>query len=199
MAAPVVGIVGGIGSGKSTVAAEFAAHGGHLIAADRLGHEALREPDIKQAIVARWGDRLLDDAQQIDRKRLAAIVFADPGERRALEAMTHPYITQRIREEIARARQRPEVRLIVLDAAVMLEAGWNEVCDHLVFVDAPHPIRLQRVRERGWSAHEVADRENAQMSPAAKRGRADAVVDNSGTPEGAAAQVRAIMAGWGLL
>ena len=198
MAAPVVGIVGGIGSGKSTVAAEFAAHGGHLIAADRLGHEALREPGIKQAIVARWGDGILDDTQQVDRKRLAAIVFADANERRALEAMTHPYITQRIREEIASARQRPEVRLIVLDAAVMLEAGWNGVCEHLVFVDAPHPVRLQRLGERGWSTQNVADRENAQMSLAEKRGHADAVVDNSGTPEGAAAQVRVILVGWGI-
>jgi dephospho-CoA kinase len=199
MAAPVVGIVGGIGSGKSTVAAEFAAHGGHLIAADRLGHEALREPGIKQEIVACWGDRVLDDAQQIDRKRLAAIVFADPNERRALEAMTHPYIKQRICEEIARARQQAEVRLIVLDAAVMLEAGWHDVCDHLVFVDAPHLVRLQRVKERGWSTVEVADRENAQMSLPEKRGHADAIVDNSGMPEGAAAQVREILAGWGVV
>jgi dephospho-CoA kinase len=199
MTAPVVGIVGGIGSGKSTVAAEFAAHGGHLIAADRLGHDALRQSDIQQAILARWGDRLLDGVQQIDRKKLAAIVFADANERRALEGMTHPYITQRIRDEITRARQRPEVRLIVLDAAVMLEAGWHNVCDHLVFVDAPHPVRLQRLKQRGWSGSEVADRENAQMSLVEKRGHADTVVNNSGTPEGAAAQVREIMAEWGLV
>jgi dephospho-CoA kinase len=113
--------------------------------------------------------------------------------------MTHPYIAQRIREEIASARLRPDVRLIVLDAAVMLEAGWHDVCDHLVFVDAPHPVRLQRLNERGWSAQAVADRESAQMSLAEKRAHADAVVDNSGPPELAMAQVRAVMAGWGLL
>ncbi len=198
MPPPVVGIVGGIGSGKSLVAAEFAAHGGLLIVADQLGHEALRQPDIKAQVVARWGD-LLDAGGEIDRKRLAAIVFADATERKALEAMTHPFIGLRIREEIAKGSARPEVRWIVLDAAVMLEAGWHGACDRLVFVDAPRALRLERLtRKRGWSVQELDKRQSAQMPLEEKRRHADAIVDNSGPPEHVAAQVQALIAKWGL-
>jgi dephospho-CoA kinase len=199
MSPPVVGIIGGIGSGKSLVAAEFAAHGGHLIAADQLGHEALRQPAIKARVVARWGEPVQDATGEIDRKRLAAIVFADANERQALEAMTHPYIGRRIREEIAKARGRPEVRLIVLDAAVMVEAGWQGVCDHVVFVDAPRETRLRRLTEkRGWSAQELETRERAQMSTDEKRRHADAIIENGGTPEQVAERVRELLGGWGL-
>src|SRR5207237_2027324 len=104
------------------------------------------------------------------------------------------------REEIAKARERPEVRFIVLDAAVMLEAGWHDVCDHLVFIDSPREVRLQRLRDgRGWSAQEVQDRENAQMALAEKRRFADAVVDNSAGPGEIGPQVERLLAGWGLL
>jgi len=195
---PVVGIIGGIGSGKSLVAEAFVAHGGHVIAADRLGHEALRQPDIQAQIVARWGKQVLDAGGAIDRRRLAAIVFADTAERHALEAMTHPYIGRRLREEIAKARARPEVRLIVLDAAVMLEAGWQDVCAHRVFVDTPREVRAQRLQQRGWSAQELENREKAQLPVDEKRRYADAVVDNSGTPDSVAAQVGALVAGWRL-
>jgi dephospho-CoA kinase len=199
MSPPVVGIIGGIGSGKSLVAAEFAAHGGHLISADQLGHEALRHPDVKAQVVARWGEAVLDADGEIDRKRLAAIVFADANERKALEAMTHPFIGRRIREEIAKARSAAEVRLIVLDAAVMLEAGWHGVCDRVVFVNAPRESRLRRLTEkRGWSAQEAEKRELAQMSVDEKRLHADAVVENSGKPELVAVQVKGLMAQWGL-
>jgi dephospho-CoA kinase len=199
MPPPVVGIIGGIGSGKSLVAAEFAAHGGHLIVADQLGHQALRQPAVKAQIVARWGNAVLDATGEIDRKRLAAIVFADANERKTLEAMTHPVIGQRIREEIAQARCRPEVRLIVLDAAVMLEAGWHGVCDHLVFVDAPREMRLGRLTEkRGWALQELEKRERAQMPVDEKRRHADAIVDNSGAPAEVAGQVQRLMARWGL-
>jgi dephospho-CoA kinase len=199
MSPPVVGIIGGIGSGKSLVAAEFAAHGGHLIAADQLGHEALRQPDIKARVVARWGETLLDATGQIDRKRLAAIVFADANERQALEAMTHPYIGRRIGEEIAKARSRSDVRLIVLDAAVLVEASWQGVCDHVVFVDAPREARLRRLTEkRGWSVQELEKRQRAQMSTDEKRRHADAIVENSGTPEHVAAQVQSLVVQWGL-
>ena len=199
MSPPVVGIVGGIGSGKSLVAAQFAAQGGHLIAADQLGHEALRQPDVKAQVVARWGAAMLDSDGQIDRKRLAAIVFADASERQALEVMTHPIIGQRIREEIAKACARPDVRLVVLDAAVMLEAGWHGVCDHVVFVDAPWETRLTRLMEkRGWNADELQKREQAQMPVDDKRRHADAIVENNGAPDQVASKVKELLTQWGL-
>src|SRR5579883_3058438 len=155
-AKPVVGLLGGIGSGKSQAAAAFARHGARVIAGDQLGQAALRDPDIRARVVSRWGQGVLEANGEIDRRRLAAIVFADPSQRKALEAITHPWIRQRIHAEVEEARRDPAVTLIVLDAAVMLEAGWNDVCDSLVYVEAPRDARLQRVfQQRGWSEKEV--------------------------------------------
>jgi len=126
---PVIGLLGGIGSGKSQVAALLARRGARVIAGDELAHEVLRQPAIRDAIAARWGRGMLDEQGQVQRRRLGAIVFADSCERRALEAMVHPWIQGRIARQVAAAREDPAVRLIVLDAAVMLEAGWDDVCD----------------------------------------------------------------------
>src|SRR5579884_1022824 len=106
-AKPVIGLVGGIGSGKSAAAAAFARRGGRLIVGDDVGHLALRQPDIREAVVRRWGKELLGDDGEIVRRRLGAIVFADAGERRALEEIVHPWIRRRIEEEIARAQADP--------------------------------------------------------------------------------------------
>ena len=195
----VVGLLGGIGSGKSQVAAAFARHGARIIAGDQLGQAALRDPDIRAGLVSRWGQGVVDDNGEIDRRRLAAIVFADPAERRALEAITHPWIRQRIHAEVAEARNDPRARLIVLDAAVMLEAGWNEVCDRLVYVDAPREVRLQRVaRQRGWNEKEMQAREQAQLPLTEKAVRADHVLDNSATLEHLNRQVNDLLHLWGL-
>jgi dephospho-CoA kinase len=195
----VVGLLGGIGSGKSQVAAAFARHGARIIAGDQLGQAALRDPVIRARVVSRWGDSVVDERGEIDRRRLAAIVFADPAERKALEAMTHPWIRLAIRREIALAKRDPHVPLIVLDAAVMLEAGWNDVCDRLVFIEAPRAVRLERVaRQRGWSEKEVAEREEAQLPLTEKAVRADHVLDNSASLEHLNCQVNDLLHQWGL-
>lgn len=189
---PVLGLIGGIGSGKSLVATELARHGGYLIAGDQLGHEALGQAEIRAAVVARWGEQVVKDDGTIDRRQLGKIVFADAAERQALEALVFPYIASRIATEIDHAQQLPDVRFIVLDAAVMLEAGWDRFCDGIIFVEAPRPLRLQRLaQQRGWSAKEVTAREQAQWPLAAKRARANVVVDNSGTPTDAWTRVQA--------
>jgi dephospho-CoA kinase len=195
----VVGLIGGIGSGKSRVASLLAEQGARVIAADAFGHEALRQPDIKRRAVERWGRELLDERGEIDRRRLGGIVFASPQQRRALETLVFPWIERRIAEEIEAAQRDPQVRLIVLDAAIMLETGWNRVCDRLVFVDAPAELRRQRLAEqRGWGPKEVQAREDAQMALADKRRKADHVVDNSGSPEQLCVQIEDLLREWGL-
>jgi dephospho-CoA kinase len=195
---PVVGLIGGIGSGKSRVAAEFARRGGVIIAGDQLGHEALRQPSVKDQVVRRWGKDVLDENGEIDRRKLARIVFADRAELRALEEMTFPWIARGIEEGIRRARAEAAVALVVLDAAVLLEAGWNRFCDRLVYVHAPRAQRLARVAaQRGWSAKEVDARARAQMSLTDKVSRADDVVDNSRSPEEIARQVETLLRRWG--
>jgi len=195
LARKIIGLIGGIGSGKSRVAAELARHGGIVISGDKLGHQALQDPDIKAAVIQRWGNGILDADGNIDRHRLGKIVFADAKERQALEKLAFPYIERRIGEElIDKAKNNPRPAFVVLDAAVMLEAGWNKFCDRLVYVKAPRPIRLRRLAEqRGLDENEVAMRENAQWPEAEKEKRADFVLDNSGSPEELNQQVNELL------
>jgi dephospho-CoA kinase len=196
---PVVGLVGGVGSGKSRVAAAFAERGARVVSGDDLAHEALRQPEVKEAIAARWGRGVFDERGEVARGRLAAVVFADPAERRALEGLVHPWIRERIRREVGEARRDPAVRLVVLDAAIMLEAGWHGVCDRLVFVDAPKEERLRRVAgQRGWTAADLEARERAQLPLTAKAARADHALDNSGSLEHLGRQVDDLLRHWGL-
>lgn len=197
---PVLGVVGGIGAGKSAVAAAMARRGGVVIDADKLGHAALEQSEIKQKLLARWGERVLKPDGAANRRAIAGIVFDDPSERRVLEELVYPFIRKRAVEEIDQAQADPTVRFVVLDAAVMLEAGWNTVCDRVVYVDAPRGVRLARLAARsGWTPVEVAAREAAQMSLAEKRDRADAVVMNDGSPEQLQGHVDQLLTEWGLL
>jgi dephospho-CoA kinase len=195
----VIGLIGGMGSGKSRVAAEFAKHGARVINADQLGHDALREPAIRDELVGRWGRGVLDEKGDIARGSVARIVFADEAERKFLESKLHPYITSRMREEIEKAQNDVHVKLVVLDAAIMLETGWDQVCDQLVYVYAPRTARLRRLADqRGWSEKEVDTRERAQMSLTEKATRANSAIDNSESPELLARQVEDLLRQWNL-
>ena len=195
----VLGLIGGIGSGKSRVAAEFARRGAVIIAGDQLGHEALRQPAVKEQVRQRWGEGVFDANSEVDRRQLGRIVFTDEAELRALEAMTFPWIERGIEQGIHQAQANPQSALVVLDAAILLEAGWNRYCDRLVYVHAPRAQRLARVAEqRGWTAKEVDARARAQLPLAEKVRRADDVVDNSGSPEETARQVESLLGRWGV-
>jgi dephospho-CoA kinase len=194
---PVICVVGGIGSGKSSVAAAFVRRGGRLIAGDLLGHEALRQPNIRERIVKRFGMSVVNDLGEIDRRQLGRIVFGDAGQLRALESLVFPWIERRIGEEIAIAQTDPGVAFIVVDAAILLEAGWNRCCDRLLFVDAPREARLKRLTEqRGWNEKEVLARESAQMDLDDKRRLADHVIANNGAPGDLDQQVAALLREW---
>jgi dephospho-CoA kinase len=196
---PVIGLIGGIGSGKSRAAAAFVRHGAYLVSGDKAGHEALRQPDIRSRIVQRWGAQVLDDDGEINRRRLGALVFAEAAQLRKLEALVFPFIERRLREEIELARRDPKVRFILLDAAVLLEAGWMPMCDRIVYVHAPREVRLRRLAgQRGWSPEEVSAREQVQLPLTDKVTRADHALDNSGSLESLDRQVADLVAGWGL-
>ncbi|HET6575548.1 MAG TPA: dephospho-CoA kinase [Fimbriiglobus sp.] len=197
---PVIGLVGGIGAGKSAAASAMACRGGRVVDGDRLGHAALELPDVKRQLVERWGKRVLKPNGAVNRRAIAGIVFDQPAELKALEAMVFPHIGRRAREEIVAAQADPAVRFVVLDAAVMLEAGWADACDRIVFVDASRGVRLARLAARsGWTQTEVAAREAAQLAPEAKRARADAVLTNDGTPAELQEHVDRLLGAWGLL
>lgn len=176
---PVVGLVGAIGAGKSAAGRCFAQRGGHVIDADALGHEALRQPEVATALVTLWGEKVLREDGTLDRRAIGRIVFSDPRQRNALEATVFPHIQDRTRAEIAAAQANPAVTFVVLDAAVLLEAGWGELVDALVYVDAPRDLRLARLAARsGWDEAELAAREAAQWPAERKKEKATAVVVN---------------------
>jgi len=197
---PVIGLIGAIGAGKSTAAHCFAARGGTVIDADEIGHEALRQPAIVARVVDRWGERVRKPDGSLDRRAIGRIVFADSSQRVALEELVFPYIGKRCRDEVARGLAEPGTRFVVLDAAVMLEAGWNNETDWVVYVDAPRSARLARLAQRsGWTEQDLAARESAQLPEHAKKARADAVIVNNSHVESLQQQVDRLLTGWGVI
>ena len=188
---PVIGILGGVGAGKSTVAAELVAMGCALVDGDAIGHELLAEPDVQRQLRQRWGDAVFDAAGCVDRKALGEIVFSDRAELAALNAIMHPLIGRRIEQQIARADADESVAAAVMDAAVMLEAGWDKLCTHLVFVDAPQSERLRRkqaaegLEEASWKR-----REEFQIPLDKKVQICDYIVDSSSSVSCLQDQVR---------
>lgn len=196
---PVVGLVGAIGAGKSLAAAILGELGGVVIDGDRIGHAVLKRADVLAKLTRRWGPRVVRPDGTPDRRAIAGIVFPDPAERAALEGIVYPHIQAGVRDRIAAADADPGCRFVVLDAAVMLEAGWHGACDKLIYVDAPRDLRLARVAARsGWTAEDLAAREAAQMPAAEKAARADAVVVNDGTPAELRDRLGRLLNEWGI-
>ena len=180
---PVIGIVGGIGAGKSTVAQAFAQLGCVVSDSDASVREIMRDPGVVGQFVEWWGREVLMPDGSIDRGRVARIVFDQPYERRRLEGFIHPMVHQRRRDlvEQAVAQGAPGV---IIDAPLLFEAGVDAQCDAVVFVDTPVETRAARVQKnRGWEVDELNKREKAQMGLEQKRKRSDYIVTNTGTPD----------------
>ena len=192
VALPTLGICGGIGSGKSTVAAILAELGCVVSDSDAVAREALRDPVIRDGIVSWWGAGVLDDSGEIDRGEVARIVFARPRERRRLESLVHPWIETRRRRLFEQAS--PEARALVIDAPLLFEAGLDRECDAVIFVDTDRDRRITRLTEtRGWNRAELTKREDSQLSLDDKRARSDYVVVNNGDLDELSEQVRRIL------
>lgn len=178
-----VGLTGGFGSGKSTVAGFFKKLGARVVDSDRLAHEVFKKghpmfPGVRALFPETKG--------VLTRSRAARAVFSDPKRRRALESLVHPYVFQRIREEIARAK----APVIVLEVPLLFESGFDRACDVTVTVRSPERMVLGRMRRRGFSEKEVRDRLRAQMALSEKVRRADYTVDNSKSPGKTRGQVK---------
>jgi dephospho-CoA kinase len=178
----ILGLLGGVASGKSTVAEMFRTLGAAVLDADRAGHEVLRMPAVRAAVGGRWGKDVIGSDGEVDRSALAKIVFGPPpdGPRQLaeLEKITHPEIRKRLRAE-AEELARQGVPVVILDAPVMLKAGWNKLCDAIAFVDCPADQQMARALSRGWTAEEFRRREASQESVEEKKGLSDFVLDNS--------------------
>ncbi len=180
----VVGLTGGIGSGKSTFAALLAERGAHVIDADLLGREAVRPgKPAWHSIVDQFGDEILSPGtMEIDRRHLAEIVFTDKGKLAALNAIVHPAIVKGIADGLERYVDTDEI--VILDAALIVELGLQEALDHLIVVEASEALRRSRlIRDRGMTMDAITQRMGAQSPAEDLRSKADIVVVNNGSLE----------------
>jgi len=191
----VLGLIGAIGAGKTTTSKLLAQLGGVVIDCDRLGHEVLLQPDVIAQLTTIWGGDILAADGSISRRELGRRVFADSAERQKLEAIVFPHIRTLALKGIAASPAT--ARFVVLDAAVLLEAGWATSCEKVLYIDAPVQLRLARLARRsGWDAAELAAREAAQWSAERKKSHADAVLVNDGGEMELASQLEHVLMSW---
>jgi dephospho-CoA kinase len=181
----VIGVLGGIASGKSAVARMLAGSDGVVVDADAIAREVLVSPAVRFELLCAFGGDVFDAQGRPDREVIARRVFESPERRRKLESFTHPAIRARIGTALEAAR-RAGVRRIVLDVPLLLENeaghGLTAECDEIVFVDSSEAERDARaIQARGWRPVDVAQREAAQMPLTEKRARAGRVVGNHGS------------------
>jgi dephospho-CoA kinase len=179
----LVGLTGNIASGKSTVAQLFGRWGATLIDADALARQAVEVGmPAYQAIVERWGQGVTAPDGPIDRRELRQRVFSDSEQLEALNAIVHPEV-QRLRDQLIDDARRRGDRIVVCDIPLLFERRLADQFDRIVLVDAPRPVRMERlVRDRGLETTEAMKMIASQMPAELKRARADYLIDNTGTP-----------------
>ncbi|MGY1679535.1 dephospho-CoA kinase [Geodermatophilus sp. SYSU D01176] len=182
-----IGLTGGIGSGKSTVAGLLAARGARIVDADRIAREVVEpgSPGL-EAVVAAFGSGVLGPGGALDRPALAAIVFADPDARRRLDGIVHPLVRARATQLVAAA---PPDSVVVQDVPLLVETGQAGAYDLVLVVEADLDTRVRRLVERGLCEDDARARIAAQATDEQRRAVADVVLDNSGTVEELEAQV----------
>jgi dephospho-CoA kinase len=188
------GLTGGVASGKSTVARMLEGLGARIIDADRVGHELLRASRATyQEVLRAFGNQILDSIGEIDRRRLGAIVFADPAKLRDLNAILHPRILARVEEQVAHYRAESPGTVIVVDAALVFEAGIGGRFTKVLVVWCRPEQQIERLMTKtSLSREEAEQRIAAQMPVEQKRRRADYEIDCSGSLENTRVQVEAL-------
>ena len=190
---PIIGILGGIASGKSTVAAEFGRLGCAVISADVLAHDLLREEPVREQLLRRFGRQILQPTGQIDRARLAELVFGDAEKLCALNKVIHPRVLQRTEELIEQYKQCEHAQAIVLDMPLLAEVGWANRCDKLIFVRCDGVQRFRRAKQAGrMDEREIKIREKFQISVDKKASLADNTIDNNSDFSTLVRQIQAI-------
>jgi len=186
----IIGILGGIGSGKSSAAAEFARLGCGIVDADLIVGELLEEETIIRKITQLFGDDILLSNGKIDNSRLSEKVFGNDENVAKINNIIHPPVLARSDELIVKLNSCEKVKAIVLDMPLLAEVGWHKLCDKLVFVDCKPEIRAQRTDKKGvFSKNQLKKRENFQISLDIKAKIADYIIDNNSDLSALAEQV----------
>jgi dephospho-CoA kinase len=180
-----IGLTGGIGTGKSAVVRILAELGAPVIDADKVGHAVYLPGEAAyRDVVETFGTDVVAFDGTIDRRRLGALVFSDPDALRRLNAIVHPRIRERLRTMVRAMRERGERHPIVIEAAVLIEAGWEGLCQEVWLVTASEAQVMGRLeRERGLHPDDIRRRINAQMAEQERRKHATVLIENNGTLE----------------
>lgn len=179
----LIGLTGGIASGKSTVAQFLKSFGYAVIDADLVGHQLLLPGTPSyQTVVERFGPLILNQDQMIDRRALGTLVFADSSERHWLEALLHPMIAKEIEQSILEAMPQTKNQIVFLEAAVLIEAHWHSRCDQVWTIEVEPSLAIQRMHQRNQLTRDQAQaRLNAQLSNEQRRSYAQYVIGNNGS------------------
>ena len=187
----VIGIAGGIASGKSTIAEMLQSLGADIIDADKICHRLINTKDIAYEITKRWGNHIQDNCGNIKRDVLAKIVFSAKEEVSALNSIIHPKAIKEIKSRIAILQAEAATKAIILDAALVVESNLIDICDIMLFVDTKQNICKTRVQNsRKWSLDEITKRERFQGLLQHKREIADIVINNDHSKEDTLNQVK---------
>jgi dephospho-CoA kinase len=190
---PVIGILGGMCSGKSTAAKELGKMGCVVIDADEIAHQLLDNKTIRAKIVHLFGKEILNAEGKISRAELANVVFSNPTKLSKLTGVLHPKVLARVEELINQFNSQPDVKAMVLDMPLLLEVGWEKRCDYIIFIDCAPQKRLERAKKTGFfDADTLKIRENLQISLDKKKRIADNIVDNNSDLSGLSKQIACI-------
>lgn len=188
----VIGLTGGIGSGKTTVSGFLEELGAEVIDADKVGHVTYL-PDMPawRDLIDTWGEDLLQPNREIDRKKLGAIVFSDPANLEKLNSIVHPRMRDIMNDRIEAFRGEGK-QVVVVDAAILIEAKWTSLVDEVWVTAAPEDVVVQRVMARnGWEEEQVRSRMASQMPAEERQSYADVVIDTDATLDEVRERVRA--------
>ncbi len=175
-------MTGGIGAGKSSFCRLVAGCGrACVIDADEQVHRILREnPDVKAAVTARFGPAVTDARGEIDRARLAAVVFEDPAQRRILEGIVHPLVQAALARHVAALKQNPATDIVLVEIPLLAEVGRPAWCDRVICIEAPREVRLERLVRKGMPREDAMRRISQQADDAQRRECATEVIENRG-------------------
>ena len=188
----VIGVTGGVGTGKTTVANMLKRLGAVVLDADAIAHQVMEPKRLAwRQIVKTFGEGVLNDDQTVNRRRLAALVFQDEQSRKRIERIIHPRVLRQIKVRLHRLRRTRKMQVVVLDIPLLIEAGAQDLADVLVVVTASPDVQRERLRAKfGWTDEEITARIGAQWDVSAKAALADVVVDNADGVETTRTQVK---------
>ena len=191
-AATLVGLTGGIGSGKSAIAERLASYGASIVDSDLIAHQITSTGGLAiEPIAERFGSEFIQTDGALDRKKMRVLVFEDLQSRKALEAITHPLIRAKAIEQAPLAIERQALYIVFVVPLLLESSEWFQFIDHVVVADCSEAIQIQRVMERnGLTRQEVESILQAQATRAERLAQADTVIENMGSLEDLAEQVR---------